>query len=109
MTTLAGYIHWYLTDEKVLGIGDASGMFPIDSETQDYRDDIIQRFNKKFSEKGYTQDVRDILPKVVVAGEYAGRLTETGAKLVDPNGELQAGCPLCAPGSGCSYRYGSYK
>lgn len=68
MTTLAGYIHWYLTDEKVLGIGDASGMFPIDSETQDYRDDIIQRFNKKFSEKGYTQDVRDILPKVVVAG-----------------------------------------
>lgn len=97
MTTLAGYIHWYLTDEKVLGIGDASGMFPIDSETQDYRDDIIQRFNKKFSEKGYTQDVRDILPKVVVAGEYAGRLTETGAKLVDPNGELQAGCPLCAP------------
>ena len=97
MTTLAGYIHWYLTDEKVLGIGDASGMFPIDSETQDYRDDIIQRFNKKFSEKGYTQDVSDILPKVVVAGEYAGRLTETGAKLVDPNGELQAGCPLCAP------------
>ena len=78
-------------------IGDASGMFPIDSETQDYRDDVIQRFNKKFSEKGYTQDVRDILPKVVVAGEYAGRLTETGAKLVDPNGELQAGCPLCAP------------
>ena len=55
MTTLAGYIHWYLTDEKVLGIGDASGMFPIDSETQDYRDDIIQRFNKKFSEKGYTR------------------------------------------------------
>ncbi|PTE69244.1 ATPase [Staphylococcus devriesei] len=97
MTTLAGYIHWYLTDEKVLGVGDASGMFPIDIETQDYRQDIIQRFNKLFSEKGYTQDIRDILPKVVVAGEYAGRLTETGAKLVDPNGELQAGCPLCAP------------
>ena len=97
MTTLAGYIHWYLTDEKVIGIGDASGMFPIDSQRLDYRQDLMDRFNKLFAQRGYNQKIGDILPRVVVAGESAGRLTETGAKLIDPNGELQAGCPLCAP------------
>ncbi|AMG61639.1 FGGY-family carbohydrate kinase [Staphylococcus lugdunensis] len=97
MTTLAGYIHWYLTDEKVIGIGDASGMFPIDSQRLDYRQDLMDRFNKLFAQRGYNQKIGDILPHVVVAGESAGRLTETGAKLIDPNGELQAGCPLCAP------------
>lgn len=97
MTTLAGYIHWYLTDEKVLGIGDASGMFPIDVETKEYRQDIAKTFNQLFSEMGYHQDILEILPKVVVAGENAGYLTETGAKLIDPNGQLEAGCPMCAP------------
>lgn len=97
ITTLAGYIHWYLTDQKVLGIGDASGMFPINIETQEYRKDVADRFNQLFSERGYQQDILDILPKVVVAGENAGYLTSTGAKLLDPNGELEAGCPMCAP------------
>lgn len=97
MTTLAGYIHWYLTDEKVLGIGDASGMFPIDSKTLDYRQDLIERFNQLFSKKGYYQKLETILPQVVVAGKSAGTLTEAGAKLIDPNNELQPGCPVCPP------------
>ena len=82
MTTLAGYIHWYLTDEKVIGIGDACGMFPIDSQRLDYRQDLMDRFNKLFAQRGYNQKIGDILPHVVVAGESAGRLTETGAKLM---------------------------
>ena len=97
MTTLAGYVHWYLSGERVLGIGDASGMFPIDSETLTYRSDLLQRFNTHFHEAGYTQQIEDILPEVVVAGQSAGRLTEIGAKLIDPHEELKAGCPMCAP------------
>ncbi|MCY1593236.1 xylulokinase [Staphylococcus pettenkoferi] len=97
MTTLAGYVHWYLSGERVLGIGDASGMFPIDSETLTYRSDLLQRFNTHFHEAGYTQQIEDILPEVVVAGQSAGRLTEIGAKLIDPHEELEAGCPMCAP------------
>lgn len=97
MTTLAGYVHWYLSGERVLGIGDASGMFPIDSDTLTYRSDLLQRFNTHFHEAGYTQQIEDILPEVVVAGQSAGRLTEIGAKLIDPNEELAAGCPMCAP------------
>lgn len=97
MTTLAGYVHWYLSGERVLGIGDASGMFPIDSETLTYRSDLLQRFNTHFHEAGYMQQIEDILPEVVVAGQSAGRLTEIGAKLIDPHEELEAGCPMCAP------------
>lgn len=97
MTTLAGYVHWYLSGERVLGIGDASGMFPIDSETLTYRSDLLQRFNTHFHEAGYSQQIEDILPEVVVAGQSAGRLTEIGAKLIDPHEELEAGCPMCAP------------
>lgn len=97
MTTLAGYVHWYLSGERMLGIGDASGMFPMDSETLTYRSDLLQRFNTHFHEGGYTQQIEDILPEVVVAGQSAGRLTEIGAKLIDPHEELEAGCPMCAP------------
>ncbi|WP_278926704.1 xylulokinase [Staphylococcus auricularis] len=97
MTTLSGYVHWYLTDEQVIGIGDASGMFPIDHTTQSYRKDLLDRFNQLFKARGYTQQIEDLLPRVVTAGEQAGTLTATGAKLIDPQGYLEPGCPLCAP------------
>ncbi|MCU5746328.1 FGGY-family carbohydrate kinase [Staphylococcus sp. SQ8-PEA] len=97
MTTLAGYVHWYLSDEKVLGIGDASGMFPIDHETLTYREDLLKRFDALFQHNGYKQSIKDLLPRVAVTGESAGTLTDIGAKLVDPNGELQSGVPMCAP------------
>ena len=97
ITTLAGYIHWQLTGEKVLGVGDASGMFPIDPETKDYDQKKIDQFDELIAEKGYGWKLREILPKVLVAGEKAGNLTEEGAKLLDVSGNLQAGIPLCAP------------
>ncbi|MDN5610768.1 MAG: ATPase [Staphylococcus equorum] len=99
MTTLAGYVHWYLTDKKVLGIGDASGMFPINTDKKELREDLMESFNTLFQGLGYQQDIKDILPEVIVAGESAGYLTETGAKLIDPNGQLKSGCPMCAPES----------
>lgn len=97
ITTLAGYIHWQLTGEKVLGVGDASGMFPIDPETKDYDQKKIDQFDELIAEKGYGWKLREILPKVLVAGEKAGNLTEEGAKLLDVSGNLKAGIPLCAP------------
>ena len=72
-------------------------MFPIDHTTQSYRKDLLDRFNQLFKARGYTQQIEDILPKVVTAGEQAGTLTATGAKLIDPQGYLKPGCPLCAP------------
>lgn len=89
LTTLAGYIHWQLTSEKVMGIGEASGMFPIDSEKLDYDEGMVQKF-KALTGIG----LRSILPKVVVAGESGGVLTEAGAKSLDPSGTLQAGIPV---------------
>ena len=97
LTTLAGYIHWKLTGEKVLGVGDASGMLPVDPTTGNYRMDMIEKFEKLVAPKGYPWKLRDILPKVLSAGESAGRLTETGAKRLDVSGHLQAGVPLCPP------------
>ncbi|NLM13984.1 MAG: FGGY-family carbohydrate kinase [Epulopiscium sp.] len=97
MTTLAGYIHWKLTGQKVLGIGDASGMFPIDLNTKDFNQTMIHQFDELVSSKKLPWKLRDILPKVLVAGENAGVLTEEGAKLLDVSGELQAGIPLCPP------------
>lgn len=97
ITTLAGYIHWQLTGEKVLGVGDASGMFPIDPETKDYDQKKIDQFDELIAEKGYGWKLREILPKVLVAGEKAGNLTEEGAKLLDVNGNLKGGIPLCPP------------
>ena len=92
MTTLAGYIHWRLTSEKVLGIGDASGMFPIESEINDYHPGMLAKF------EAHTQlDLPDILPAVRIAGEPAGNLTAEGALLLDPTGTLQPGIPLCPP------------
>ena len=96
-TTLAGYIHWQLTGEKVLGVGDASGMFPIDSATCDYNEKMVGQFDKLIAEKGFSFKLRDILPKSLPAGASAGTLTEEGAKKLDPTGTLKAGIPVCPP------------
>ena len=97
LTTLAGYVHWMLTGEKVLGVGEASGMFPIDSLTNDYDASMMERFDRRVAEKNLPWKLRDILPKVLVAGDPAGTLTEAGAKLLDVSGRLRPGIPLCPP------------
>lgn len=96
-TTLAGYIHWKLTGEKVLGIGEASGMFPIDSEIKNYDRKMAAQFNELIAPEGFPWKLEEILPKVLCAGEKAGCLTTEGAKLLDPTGTLQAGSPMCPP------------
>ena len=95
LTTLDGYVHWKLTGEKTLGIGEASGMFPIDSETKTYRQDMMDKFEALIAEKHYPWKLSEILPKVLVAGEHAGTLTAEGAQLLDVSGNLEAGVPLC--------------
>lgn len=94
-TTLAGYIHWQLTGQKVLGIGDASGMFPIDCDKKDFDETMIEKFDALVADKHYPWKLRDIMPKVLVAGEDAGVLTEEGAKKLDLSGNLEAGIPVC--------------
>ena len=96
LTTLAGYVHWQLTGERVLGIGDASGMLPIDPETKDYSAPMVEKFEQLIA-PGYGWKLRDILPRVLMAGEDAGRLTVEGARKLDPTGRLKAGIPLCPP------------
>lgn len=97
LTTLSGYVHYKLTGEKVLGVGEASGMFPIDSETCNYDAAMLDKFDELISEKGYGWKIREILPKVLPAGEEGGRLTETGAKRIAERGTLSAGIALCPP------------
>ena len=97
LTTLAGYVHWMLTGKRVLGIGDASGMLPIDSDTNNYDASMVEKFDKLIASKDIGWKILDILPKVLLAGENAGTLTEQGALLLDPSGNLQAGVPLCPP------------
>ena len=97
LVTLAGYIHWQLTGEKVLGVGEASGMFPIDIATKDYNQHMVDQFDERVAAKGYSWKLRDILPKVLVAGEDAGVLTAEGAKKLDVSGKLEAGIPICPP------------
>ncbi|MBQ6889253.1 MAG: FGGY-family carbohydrate kinase [Lachnospiraceae bacterium] len=96
-TTLAGYIHWKMTGEKVLGVGEASGMFPIDVETKNYNQVMIEQFDKLIEDFNYEWKLEEILPKVLVAGENAGTLTEEGSKLLDISGNLKSGIPLCPP------------
>ena len=96
-TTLAGYIHWKLCGEKVLGVGEASGMFPIDIETKDFNKKMIAQFDELVADKNYAWKLADIMPKVLLAGEHAGILTEEGAKLLDVTGTLKAGIPMCPP------------
>src|SRR5699024_8789276 len=96
-TTLAGYVHWQLTGEKVLGIGDASGMFPIDTTTKSFDGKRIAQFDELVKAKNYPWQLKELFPTVLVAGQEAGQLTEKGAKLLDPTGTLQAGIPFCPP------------
>jgi sugar (pentulose or hexulose) kinase len=97
LTTLAGYVHWMLTGQKVLGVGEASGMFPIDSKINDYDKRMIEQFNERLKAEKISWTLQDILPKVLVAGDAAGVLTEDGAKRLDPTGQLLPGSRLCPP------------
>ena len=97
LTTLAGYVHWQLSGKKVLGVGEASGMFPIDSDKCDYDQKMIDLVDAKAAEKGYAWKLRGILPQVLNAGEDAGVMTEAGAKLLDPAGKLEAGALMAPP------------
>ena len=97
LTTLAGYVHWQLTGEKVLGIGDASGMLPIDPTTHNYSAEMEAKFDKLIAPNQYSWTLQDILPKVLSAGESAGVLTPEGSKRLDASGHLKAGIPVCPP------------
>ncbi|MDR0627055.1 MAG: ATPase [Bifidobacteriaceae bacterium] len=103
ITTLAGYVHWRLTGRKVIGIGDASGMFPIDSAVGDWDADKLAAFDQLLASLAATalpkpsQSLRELLPEVLLAGEEAGALTASGASLLDPAGGLEPGTPLCPP------------
>ncbi len=96
-TTLAGYVHWKLTGQKVLGVGEASGMFPIDNKTNDYDARMFKMFNERIEAENFPWKLQNILPEVLMAGDAAGVLTEEGARSLDPIGQLQSGIPLCPP------------
>lgn len=96
LTTLSGYIHWQLSGEKVLGVGDASGMFPIDVHTHSFDRSMMEKFDTLL-DGAYPWKLGDILPQVLTAGDRAGVLTKKGAKLLDVSGKLKAGIPLCPP------------
>lgn len=97
LTTLAGYVHWKLTGQKVLGVGEASGMFPMDDATNDYDQRMLDLFDNLVEGENFSWKLRNILPKVLAAGEPGGVLNKAGARMIDPNGQLQAGIPLCPP------------
>ncbi len=97
LTTLAGYVHARLTGERVLGVGEASGVFPVDGDAMDYREDLVRLFDEKIADRGFPWTLRDVLPRVLPAGAPAGTLTPQGAALLDPSGRLEAGVPLCPP------------
>lgn len=97
VTTLAGYVHWRLTGEKLLGVGDASGMFPIDPATSDYDENLVARYDRVVAADAPGLHLRDVLPRVLVSGREAGALTAEGAALLDPTGGLRPGIVLCPP------------
>ncbi|MDG5473180.1 FGGY-family carbohydrate kinase [Jeotgalibacillus sp. ET6] len=97
ITTLAGFIHRLLTGQKVIGIGDASGMFPIDETTHTYNETMVQAFDELIGSQGYPWKLKDVLPSVYQSGNQAGELTDAGAKLLDSSGSLQPGIPFCPP------------
>jgi sugar (pentulose or hexulose) kinase len=97
ITTLAGYVHWQLTGEKVLGVDDASGMFPIDPRTGGFDARMLEAYDRRVADYGFPWKTKEILPRVLKAGEMAGTLTAEGAKLLDPSGSLAPGVPLCPP------------
>lgn len=95
--TLAGYVHWKLTGERATGINDASGMFPVDPETGNYYEGMLDAFDREARKQGLSWTIRNLLPRIVPAGERAGSLTDEGARMLDRSGRLQAGIPLCPP------------
>ena len=97
VTTLEAYVHWKLTGRRILGIGDAAGMFPVDSTALDYNQEMIDKFDALVAPYNFPWKLRDILPEAKVAGEEAGVLTEEGARLLDVSGKLKAGVPMCPP------------
>jgi sugar (pentulose or hexulose) kinase len=97
LTTLAGYVHWRLSGRKVLGVGDASGMFPVDPRTRDYEPELLDRFSGLPEVEALPWSIRDLLPAVLVAGRDAGSLSERGARLIDPTGALRPGIPMAPP------------
>ena len=97
LTTLEGYVHWKLTGKKVLGIGEAAGMLPVDPETKQYSRRMVDAFNELIAPEGFPWKLEEILPEILLAGDNAGCLTEEGARLLDTSGELEAGIPVCPP------------
>lgn len=97
MTTLSGYLHWQLTGRKVLGVGEASGAFPIDLQTKKFNTEMFEAFNNLIKDNSYNWKIEDIMPEVLTAGTPAGFLTEEGALKLDPSGKLKSGIPLCPP------------
>ena len=97
LTTLSGYVHYLLTDSKYLGIGDASGMFPIDSSTKNYNQKDIELFNQLLKKNHINYEINDILPKILVAGKNAGYLTKKGANLLDRKHRIKENTPFCPP------------
>ena len=97
LTTLAGYVHWQVTGQKVLGVGDASGMIPVDPATKTYDATMVEKFDQLIAPRGFSWKLLDILPRVLVAGENAGFLTPEGAIKLDVSGHLKPGIPVCPP------------
>ncbi len=97
VTTLAGYVHWQLTGQRVVGVGEASGMFPIDSAACDYDGKMVEQFQALAAGHGYRWELKKLFPRVLAAGQPAGNLTPQGARLLDPSGRLEPGAPLCPP------------
>ena len=97
LTTLEGFIHWKLSGKKVIGIGEASGMFPVDVKTNSYNQKMLDKFSDLISDYNLSWEISKILPKPLLAGEEAGKLTAAGAKMLDPTGTLEAGSLICPP------------
>lgn len=97
ITTIAGYIHWKLSGKKLVGVGEASGIFPLDASLKGYDLSRIEKFDRLIADRGYPWKLKELLPDFLLAGENAGYLTEEGARLLDPSGVLMPGCPLCPP------------
>ena len=95
VTTLAGYVHWQLTGNKTVGVGEASGIFPIDETTCDYNAEMAAKFDQLTAKEGFGKKLCEVFPKVLIAGDNAGKLTKEGALLIDPTGTLQPGTDLC--------------
>lgn len=97
LTTLEGFIHWKLSGKKVIGVGEASGMFPVDLKTNNYNQKMLNKFSDLVSDYNLPWEINEILPQPLLAGENAGKLTIEGANLLDPTGTLKPGSLMCPP------------